>query len=129
MKRCSLRNCDVNSEYSESHCEDRALLYATRRSVVFIAIIQINTLAGRTRENVERVSDLPRKTDGKRGERNTLRAIGACSLACFGIPITLRATSDSERQRVALRFETAFATGGGATMLVLRDCREIDAAN
>lgn len=70
------------------------------------------------------VSDLLRKTALRDEESETRCTIGAYPLACFGIPITLRATSDpafSRRQRVVLCFETAFATDGRATMLALRE--------
>jgi len=79
---------------------------------MFIAVIQINTLAGQTRERG--ISDLPWKTDEEQGEQNTLRS-APYSLACFGIPITLQATSDSApaASKVALRFETAFRTEQG----------------
>lgn len=70
--------------------------FCTRRDdpVVFIVIIQINTLAGRARE-CGAFSDLLWEAGRRDEENGTRRAIGACPLACFGIPITLRATSDS----------------------------------
>lgn len=59
-------------------------------------------------------------------EKHVARSVPVLSLVLGFQLLFERLPIAFSRQRVALRFETAFATDGRATMLALRDCHGID---